>query len=144
MRLNPLSWGRPLQIVAVLGAALGLYLVLSGIGATAYARHIANKAMRGIASTISDIDATEGKVQGLEHALSEVARQTQELEAKAAQEREARLAEQAENARLRQQAQAAQDLVDRLRKADQERARVTTLEAARDAINRAVESRRQP
>lgn len=127
------------------GGAMALLLgclVVTGGASTMWARHLANKALRGIATTVSDIDKVEGKNAALEQAVGELARQTQELEEKAKAERELRVKLQAERDAAERRAADAAALSDRLKKEDLSRVPVTTLEGARDAINRALAARR--
>ncbi len=136
----------PLPVKLAGGAAillLGYFAITGGIG-TMWARHLANSALRGIASTISDIDKVEGKNQALEQAVGELARQAQELQAKADEEHKLRVELQAQKERAEDKAELAARLAEKLHQADLNRVPVTTLEGARDAINRALASRRHP
>lgn len=136
----------PLPVKLIAGAAVALfaYLAISGGVSTMWARHLANRALRGIASTISDIDRVEGEAAAKDQAVEALARQTQELQAQADAERKLRLQAQAEAQALRDAARKADAEVDRLRQADLSRVPVTTLEGARDAVNRALAQRRRP
>ena len=136
--IDPRSWGRPLQITAGVAAlALVVTVAWSGIG-TAWAKHIANSALRGIASTISDIDKYEGQATQLEQAVSDLARQNQELQKQADAEHAKRVelskqldAAKKDNAALRAASEAA-------RKKDETRVVITTLDGAVTAINKAL------
>lgn len=134
----------PLITKVLVGAGIVLiaYLAIAGGVSTMWARHLANKALRGIASTISDIDKVEADAASKDQAIEALARQTQELEDKAAQEHQLRVQAQAESQALRYRAQKADAEAERLRQADLSRVPVTTLEGARDAINRALAQRR--
>lgn len=140
--IDPRSWGRPLQL-AVGAAVLALVVTVawSGIG-TAWAKHIANSALRGIASTISDIDKVEGESAAKEQAIEALARQTQELQQQADAEHAKQVeltkqldAAKKDNAALRDAAAAA-------RKKDEDRVKITTLDGAVSAINKALSNGR--
>ena len=132
----------PVKLLGGAGVVLFAWLVVSGGISTMWARHLANKALRGIASTISDIDKVEGKNAALEQAVGELARQTQELEAKAAEEHKIGLQLKAERDRAEAKADATAAIAAKLKQADLDRVPVSTLEGARDAINRALAARR--
>jgi hypothetical protein len=139
-RFNGLSL--PVKILGGAAVVLFGYLLITGTVSTMWARHIANKALRGIASSISDIDKVEGKNAALEQAVGELARQTQELQAKADEERRLREKLEVEKQHAEDKAELASRLAEKLRQADLNRVPVTTLEGARDAVNRALASRR--
>ena len=138
MRLNPISWGRPLQIVAGLAILLVVVMFATGAISTAWAKHIANGALRGIASTISDIDKIEGKADQLEQAVGALARQNLELEKQVAAER-AKRAEITKKLDATEKANTVlNEAVNAARKKDKDRVVITTLENAVAAINRAL------
>ena len=136
MGWNPLKWARPIQITVGLAVALLLFVTLTSGISIAWARHIKNAALRGIASQISDIDATEGKADGLEKAVGALAEENKALTAKAEAEHAARM-EMA--ARLAQSEKTNAGLLEAVKIAkakDDNRKPITTLSEAVAVFNR--------
>ncbi len=136
--LNPLKWDRPVQIIAALALLVIVVSALTGGVTTAWAKHIANRALRGIASSISDIDRVEGEAAAKEQAVEALGRQAQELQQKAD-------ALEAENAELKTHLTSARkDAADASRKLTElkrvatTRAEIKTLDQALAAIVRAL------
>lgn len=138
MKFNPLTWARPLQIVAGLSALLLLYMVLSGIGGIAWARHVANKALKGIARTISDYDEIDKKAELNNQAVEALARQASELQKQADAERASRVKDREELLVIRKREAETNATLKRLLIEDANRPRITNLDAAAAAMNKAL------
>lgn len=134
--MNPLKWARPIQVTAALAVALLLYVTLTSGISIAWARHIKNAALRGIASQISDIDATEGKADGLEKAVGALAEENKVLSAKAEAEHAARMEMAARLAQAEKHNASLIEAVKISRAKDDNRKPITTLDEAVAVFNR--------
>ena len=136
--LNPFAWAWPFKIAAAIAAALVLYVIITGLGGVVWARHVAGSAMKQIARTLSDYDKVEADSKSKEQAIQDLARQTQELEKQAADERASRveMGKQLVDANKRANAAAAE--VARLKIEDANRPRIVNLMDAAAAINKAL------
>lgn len=136
--LNPLKWGRPVQVIAALALLVIGYSAVTGGVASVWAKYLTNKTLRGIASQISDIDKVEQDSNEKEQAVEALGRQAQELQQKVT-------ALEVENTGLKQKlqvssavsAQAGRKLAD-LRTTASKRTSVKTLDQALVAIQRAL------
>lgn len=134
--MNPLKWARPIQVTAALAVALLLYVTLTSGISIAWARHIKNAALRGIASQISDIDATEGKADGLEKAVGALAEENKVLSAKAEAEHAARMEMAARLAQAEKHNASLIEAVKTSRAKDDNRKPIMTLDEAVAVFNR--------
>lgn len=133
---DPRTWGRPAKALAVLALLVIGYSAVAGGVSTVWAKHIANKALRGIASVISDIDAAEEKnaaheatIQALAQRAAELQKQIEELDAE-----QAHLTAELVKAHVR--ADDANKARAAAVAAAAARPKVETLEQARDTLNR--------
>lgn len=136
--MNPLTWSRPVQIVAIAGAVLLVYLVLSAFGGILWARHVAGKALQGIARTISDYDAVEADAAKKDEAIKALAAETAKLAQQAAAEHDARVTMQQHNAQLTAEVVSSRQQLDALRRQAEAMPAITTLDGAAAAINKAI------
>ncbi len=128
----------PAKVIAGAMAALLLYLAADAVGGIAWARVVSNRALRGIASTISDIDRVEQDSAAKEQELEKKDEAIRALAKQAQAEHDARVQTQQREAAKQAEVATARGEVAELRRQLAAMPAVTSLDQAAAVINRAV------